>query len=113
MKLIVSLTALLVLASLTSCGDARAGDSVEVLMCDGKTTIEATVATTQDEGRKIADALMAQWRKNNPDRPRMKAAAPSAATARAKILHARAFFAASPVTCWRPIPARIAPAKQT
>ncbi len=57
---------MLILTLMPACGDARGDTAVNVLMCDGKTSIEVKPAETADEGKAIADSLMAQWRQNNP-----------------------------------------------
>lgn len=46
---------------------ADAGE-VEVKLCDDKTTTTLkSVPTTREEGQRVADTLMDQWRKKNPD----------------------------------------------
>jgi cytochrome c553 len=53
-------------------GPARAGgESIEVKLCDDETTTTMVLAAaepTREEGQKVADSLMAQWRVKNPDR---------------------------------------------
>jgi cytochrome c553 len=47
---------------------ATGADPLTVELCDGETTIQLAQATpkTPEEGQKIADALMEQWRRKNP-----------------------------------------------
>ncbi len=47
---------------------AVAGDGTTVELCDGETTVQlaANTPATPEEGRKIADKLMEQWRRKNP-----------------------------------------------
>ena len=50
---------------------APAGETIEVELCDGETKTEIVLAQakpTREEGQKVADALMSQWRSKNPDR---------------------------------------------
>jgi hypothetical protein len=44
-------------------------NDLTVLLCDGKTTVtvDANAPRTPENGKKIADALMAQWRQEHPD----------------------------------------------
>ncbi|HXJ35219.1 MAG TPA: hypothetical protein VMS22_14400 [Candidatus Eisenbacteria bacterium] len=49
--------------------DARtAPGSIEVELCDGQTTVQVAQNTppTPEQGKKIADELMAKWKANNP-----------------------------------------------
>jgi cytochrome c len=48
---------------------AQAGGTKEVKLCDNKTTVQVPADTpkTTAEGKKIADALMAQWQTKHPD----------------------------------------------
>jgi thiosulfate dehydrogenase len=64
------------LAACTACHEASAeeraaaeGGSVEVELCDGetKTTVPTRATRTRDDGIRIADELMEQWRRKNPD----------------------------------------------
>ena len=69
--------ALVALASQTVSADqplsspvpAKAGGAKVVKLCDNKTTVQVADDTpkTPAEGKKIADALMAQWQAKNPD----------------------------------------------
>ncbi|MEW6300171.1 MAG: hypothetical protein AB1671_20955 [Thermodesulfobacteriota bacterium] len=45
------------------------GGTVDVQLCDGETTttVPATMERTRENGVKIADALMAQWKRKNPE----------------------------------------------
>jgi thiosulfate dehydrogenase len=56
-------------ALLTTCSESPAREPVSVLMCDGKTSIQVAPGATPEEGRHIADALMEQWRRSNPQSP--------------------------------------------
>ena len=49
---------------------ADAQGTTVVTLCDNetKTTVPDTAAKTHEDGQKIADALMSQWRQKNPDR---------------------------------------------
>lgn len=48
---------------------ARSEESLDVQLCDGETTttVPADMERTRENGVKIADALMAQWKRNNPE----------------------------------------------
>jgi thiosulfate dehydrogenase len=48
---------------------AMKAETVDVELCDGETTVQiaANTAKTRDDGQKIADDLMAQWRRKNPE----------------------------------------------
>jgi thiosulfate dehydrogenase len=48
---------------------AAAEKTIDVELCDGQTHVQiaANTAPTPEEGRKIADALMTEWRAKNPD----------------------------------------------
>jgi cytochrome c553 len=57
----------------TEAAPARAGgEAIEVELCDDETTTTMVLAQaarpTREDGQKVADALMAQWRVKNPDR---------------------------------------------
>ncbi|WP_428263969.1 c-type cytochrome [Haliangium sp.] len=65
------------LVAAAGCGNPKAasdsdqpGDGTEVKLCDNHTTttVPAGQAVTAENGQKIADSLMAQWRAKNPDR---------------------------------------------
>lgn len=45
------------------------GELVEVKLCDDETetSVKASEAKTRDDGQKIADDLMSQWKRKNPD----------------------------------------------
>lgn len=45
------------------------GETLEVQLCDGETSVAvaAGAGRTREDGQKIADALMAQWQRKNPD----------------------------------------------
>ena len=72
------LAALLGMAALAAaCGgepdgvvrSAGAADEIEVKLCDNHTTtkVAAGSATTRDDGQRIADALMSQWKREHPE----------------------------------------------
>lgn len=69
----LALGCLLVFGSAYAPEAARAqeegADLVEVELCDGetRTRVESGEAQTREDGQAIADALMSQWRKKNPD----------------------------------------------
>lgn len=50
---------------------AAGDDQIEVKLCDDHTTTEipADMERTRENGQKVADSLMAQWRRANPDVP--------------------------------------------
>ena len=45
------------------------GETLEVKLCDDETVtqVDANMARTRENGQEIADALMAQWKRRNPD----------------------------------------------
>lgn len=47
------------------------GESIRVELCDGETatSVPADIQRTRENGQKIADALMDEWRRKNPDQP--------------------------------------------
>ncbi|HZP40202.1 MAG TPA: hypothetical protein VFD84_01680 [Candidatus Binatia bacterium] len=55
-------------ATAVGTGSGAAGKPLEVLLCDGQTKVQLAADTprTPEEGRKVADELMAKWRANNP-----------------------------------------------
>jgi thiosulfate dehydrogenase len=50
--------------------ESAASDQVEVELCDGETTttVPSRASYSHEEGLVIADELMAQWKRKNPDR---------------------------------------------
>ncbi|MEE2689935.1 MAG: hypothetical protein VX640_00210 [Pseudomonadota bacterium] len=46
---------------------AAKGELVEVLLCDNETKTTAVADGTRESGQSIADELMAQWKRKNPD----------------------------------------------
>lgn len=49
--------------------EGGAEQAIDVELCDGETKVQiaANTAKTPEEGRKIADTLMMEWRKKNPE----------------------------------------------
>jgi cytochrome c553 len=49
--------------------DVAAADEIDVELCDGQTHVQIAANTppTPEQGRKIAEALMTEWRAKNPD----------------------------------------------
>lgn len=59
----------LALAAVTLQHRADGADEIEVKLCDNQTTtkIAADAPRTRETGQAVADALMAQWRRDHPD----------------------------------------------
>jgi cytochrome c553 len=66
---IVALAAAIVVAVLAEQHRVTAGENIEVKLCDNQTTttVPADQPATRENGVKIAEALMDQWRRDNPN----------------------------------------------